>query len=94
MKKTISILILGILPGVTLAGAGHGGGHGMKSSPEMGQMGHDSHNMSNTTHDNHESAAGQPGEWSNISRTVQVTMDDAMRFSPDNLVFKAGETVR
>ena len=69
MKKTISILILGILPGVTLAGAGHGGGHGMKSSPEMGQMGHDSHNMSNTTHDNHESAAGQPGEWSNISRT-------------------------
>jgi len=94
MKKTISILILGVLPGIVMASGDHDGGHddNMNSMPAMQQMNHSGHNE--MSHDHHEAAAGQPGERANISRTVQVTMDDTMRFSPDQLTFKAGETVR
>jgi len=98
MKKTISILILGVLPGVAMASGnhdgGHGGGHNMSSMPAMQQMNHSGHNINEMSHDSHEAAAGRPGERANISSTVQVTMDDTMRFSPDQLNFKAGETVR
>jgi uncharacterized cupredoxin-like copper-binding protein len=29
-----------------------------------------------------------------VDRTIEVTLDDAMRFTPDNISVKAGETVR
>jgi len=101
MKKTISILILGILPGVALASGDHGGGHSMKSESATKQMDHSSHNMEGMSHHmegmshgSHEAAAGQPGNPANVSRTIKVTMDDTMRFTPNQLNFKAGETVR
>ncbi len=37
---------------------------------------------------------GIAGEAKAVSRTVTVLMDDSMRFSPDKLSFKQGETVR
>ncbi len=40
------------------------------------------------------SAVGQPGNPSQVTRTITVTMSDAMRFTPDRLEVKAGETVR
>ena len=94
MKKTISILILAVLPGVVLASGGHGGGHDMSSKQTMGQMDLSSHNMSSMSQGSHEEAAGRPGESSEVSRTIEVTMDDTMRFAPDQLKFKVGETVR
>ena len=94
MKKMISILILGVFPGVTLASGDHGGGHDVRSSQVMQKMEHSSHNMRGMPQDSHSTAAGRPGERANISRTVRVTMDDTMRFSPDQLTFNAGETVR
>jgi len=94
MKKTISILILGILPGVVLASGDHGSGHSMKSEPAMEQMDHSSHDMQGMSHDSHEAAAGRPGDPANVNRTIKVTMDDTMRFTPNQLNFKAGETVR
>jgi putative spermidine/putrescine transport system substrate-binding protein len=40
------------------------------------------------------SAIGQPGNPNHISRTINVTMGDNMRFSPEHVDVKAGETVR
>lgn len=37
---------------------------------------------------------GIAGDAKAVSRTVRISMDDKMRFSPDKLVFKQGETVR
>jgi len=44
----------------------------------------------------HETAAaiGKAGKASKVSRTVEVDMTDAMRFTPDRIDVKAGETVR
>jgi uncharacterized cupredoxin-like copper-binding protein len=37
---------------------------------------------------------GIPGDARSVTRTVNLTMDDNMRFTPDKLSFKQGETVR
>ena len=39
-------------------------------------------------------AIGKPGVAAQATRTVQIDMTDAMRFSPSNLNVKQGETVR
>ncbi|WP_313951781.1 cupredoxin family protein [Accumulibacter sp.] len=40
------------------------------------------------------SAVGQAGKAADVTRTVEVSMDDSMRFVPDKVTVKAGETVR
>lgn len=40
------------------------------------------------------SPAGKPGDPAKVTRTVNVTMNDAMRFVPESFDAKAGETVR
>ena len=40
------------------------------------------------------SAAGRPGNAARASRTVQVSMNDNMRFTPATIAVKRGETVR
>ncbi len=40
------------------------------------------------------SGIGQPGNPAEVSRTVNVTMSDAMRFTPERIEAKKGETVR
>ncbi|WP_419341225.1 cupredoxin domain-containing protein [Achromobacter sp. PD1] len=44
----------------------------------------------------HEAAApiGKPGNLAKVSRTIVVDMTDAMRFTPDKIDVKAGETIR
>ncbi|WZB69294.1 cupredoxin family protein [Achromobacter xylosoxidans] len=37
---------------------------------------------------------GKPGDPARATRTVNVDMDDSMRFTPDRIEVKAGETVR
>ncbi len=37
---------------------------------------------------------GHPGNAANVNRTVNLTMSDAMRFSPSSVNVKKGETVR
>jgi uncharacterized cupredoxin-like copper-binding protein len=39
-------------------------------------------------------AIGKPGNPAKVSRTVVVDMTDAMRFTPDKIDVKAGETIR
>ena len=93
MKKTVSILIISALPALAMAGGGHTSGHDMGGGRAMEHKG-SSRDMSGMSHDSHETDAGQPGNPAMVSRTIEVTMDDTMRFAPEQLSFKAGETVR
>jgi len=84
MKKALSILILGALPGLALASGDHAGGHDMTQMSGM-------EGMSSGRRDG---AMGQAGDPAKVSRTIEVTMVDTMRFTPDKIKVKAGETVR
>lgn len=42
----------------------------------------------------HASALGKPGDPAKVTRTVEVGMSDAMRFSPGRIEIKQGETIR
>lgn len=64
MKKALSILMFGILPGLVFASG------------------------------EHDSVMGHAGDPAKVSRTIEVTMADTMRFTPDVVKVKAGETVR
>lgn len=78
MKARHSLLLIGLLPALALAAGEHGGGHG------AGQM-------QGMTHVN---AAGRPGDPAKVTRTIEVTMNDTMRFIPGEIKVKAGETIR
>ena len=41
-----------------------------------------------------ESAIGEPGKAANVTRTVQIDMSDAMRYTPSSIAAKQGETIR
>lgn len=97
MKKTLSILVLSTLPAFALASGDHSSGNNdMKQ-----QMQHDSKGMNGMSkdmqgmaHDDHDSMAGKPGDSAQVSRTIDISMDDSMRFTPSEISVKAGETVR
>jgi uncharacterized cupredoxin-like copper-binding protein len=40
------------------------------------------------------SVIGQPGNPRHVSRTITVTMSDTMRFTPDHIEVRTGETIR
>lgn len=42
----------------------------------------------------HAAALGRPGQAREVTRTVDVTLSDAMRFSPSVITVKRGETIR
>ncbi|MGB3400096.1 MAG: plastocyanin/azurin family copper-binding protein [Candidatus Deferrimicrobiaceae bacterium] len=42
----------------------------------------------------HKADLGRPGDPDNVTRTIQVEMSDAMRFRPDSIRVKRGETIR
>jgi len=85
MQQTLSTLALGALS-LLLAGAAHAGGadHGPAAMPGMPAM-----------HEHaHESGAGRAGAPAHADRTINIVMRDTMRFDPDSISVKAGETVR
>ncbi|HEY9572058.1 MAG TPA: cupredoxin family protein [Pusillimonas sp.] len=86
MKKALSILALSLLPTLALAAGNHAGGHG---APAHGMPGHDMSTMSHAS-----SPTGQPGDPAKVTRTIELTMDDTMRFTPSDIQVNAGETVR
>jgi uncharacterized cupredoxin-like copper-binding protein len=77
-RSLLLTLLLGGLPALALA---DGSGHGMQA-------------MASATEAPHGEGAGAPGDPAQVQRTVLVEMDDAMRFHPDRVQVKAGETVR
>ena len=57
--------------------------------------GDDDHNAGGAAkHEDHASALGEPGDAKKVSRTVNITMSDSMRFSPASVAAKKGETIR
>jgi uncharacterized cupredoxin-like copper-binding protein len=38
--------------------------------------------------------AGKPGDPAQVSRTIDITMDDTMRYTPSEINVKTGETIR
>lgn len=89
MQKTLSILIIAALPAIALAAGDHAGGSG--TDGRQGMQGHD---MAGMHQDMHASMAGKPGNPGKASRTIEVIMDDSMRFAPEKISVKAGETIR
>ncbi|GAA3528741.1 cupredoxin family protein [Zobellella aerophila] len=87
MKKALPALLLALLPGLALAAGEHQGGHNMADM-------HKGHNMADMGMGMHGSAAGQPGKAADVSRTIEIIMNDDMSFTPNQIDVKAGETVR
>ena len=81
IKKTVAILALSTLPVLGFAVGDHSGGHHM---PE-----HDMASMSQAA-----SFYGQPGKQDQVNRSIEVEMDDNMRFTPSEIEVKAGETIK
>ena len=52
------------------------------------------HGKSEGGHADHDEAAGKPGDSNKVSRSVEVTMSDDMRFTPSKINVKRGETVK
>lgn len=88
MKKTLSILMLATLPALALAA----GDHGMDSHQMQGNDMAGMHKE--MPGDMHTSMAGKPGDPAKVSRTIEITMDDSMRFTPSRISVNTGETVR
>lgn len=42
----------------------------------------------------HASALGKPGDAAKVDRTIEIAVGDNMRFSPDKLQIKRGQTIR
>lgn len=45
-------------------------------------------------HDEHASQVGSPGDAAKVSKTVEIDMNDTMRFTPAIISVKRGETIR
>lgn len=87
MKKPLILVLLSIAPALALAGGGHSGAHAMPA--------HDMAGMHGAMHGEAPArAVGKPGDPAEVTRTIEVTMDDSMHFVPDDITVKAGETVR
>lgn len=84
MNIKFSIAVLAFAPVFALA-AGNHAGH------DMGAMNHD---MAGMHSDAEESGAGKAGDPAKVSRSIEIVMDDSMKFSPDQVSVKAGETIR
>lgn len=82
MNRLLSLLLLSLAPALSFAAGDHSSGHDM-SGMEHGQMNHGA-----------SSPTGQAGDPAKVSRTVEITLDDAMRFNPSRITVKAGETIR
>jgi len=53
----------------------------------------DEHNKAQE-HEGHAATLGEPGKPEKVSRTIEVQMSDAMRFTPSSFKVKRGQTIR
>lgn len=52
------------------------------------------HNDGHGGHGESTSSVGKAGDPAKVSRTIEIGMDDTMRFNPAKVTVKAGETIR
>lgn len=81
-KSVISLLVATTFPLAVLAAGSHGGGHDMPAS------------HGNMSARKHAAMLGQPGDPAKVTRKVDVTLSDNMRFEPASINVQEGETVR
>ena len=93
MNKTLSLLLLAALPHFALAAGDHAHDHPAPPSRDAAAKDIHDHGGHDDGH-GHASRAGKPGDPAAATRTVDVTMDDSMRFTPSRIAVKKGETVR
>jgi uncharacterized cupredoxin-like copper-binding protein len=105
MIKFASTIVLAVFPAIAFAAGGHAGSHvaetkapgadiqSMGNHP-MGDHSMDGHSMSGMHGPQSESAPGKPGDPAKVDRTIPIDMQDAMRFTPQAVRVKAGETIR
>ncbi len=93
MKKTLLAILLSSLPVLTFASGDHAkrhgtDGHQMTQGQDMAGMDHGKGEGA------HDAMAGKPGDPAQVSRTIDITMDDTMRYTPSEISVKTGETIR
>ncbi len=92
-SSTAYVLVVGAL--VTLGS--YGAWQWLQSHPEWAASGHshgDDHSHDSTpAHDDHAALPTGPSALV-VSRSIDVRMDDQMRFTPSNIEVRAGETIR
>jgi uncharacterized cupredoxin-like copper-binding protein len=86
---TVYVLALGI---VVSAGS-YGAWQWLERNPGWAGSGHDHGNSASAAHDGHD-AHDDSLSARVISRSIEVRMDDQMRFTPSALSVQAGETIR
>jgi uncharacterized cupredoxin-like copper-binding protein len=86
-KGLNTLLLLTLVSPLAFAGGSHGDGHAMPENESAGASG-------TMQGDKQAIATGQPGDPAEVSRTIEVTMDDSMHFVPDDITVRAGQTVR
>lgn len=96
-RNALPPLLLAFAISASFAQDDHGSDHHEHGNHQMEQM-HDDDDMGDM-HESmhgeaHRSDMGKPGDPENVSRTVAITMDDTLRFNPDKISVKAGETIR
>lgn len=88
---TFSLAMLSLSP-AAFAGGGHD-----KDAPHGASMNHGAsvkHGASTKVSDDHASSLGKPGDATKVTRTIAVDMTDNMRFNPENVTVKKGETIK
>ena len=93
MNKFACTLALAALPAFAFATGDHGS-HSDAKTGAAPAAGHAMAGMQEMHNDTHASLAGMAGDAAKVSRTIAVEMNDTMRFTPDRITVKAGETVR
>lgn len=56
--------------------------------------GDEDHNATSEKHAGHAAEMGKPGDIKKVSRTMNIDLADTMRFTPDTVSIKRGETVK
>jgi uncharacterized cupredoxin-like copper-binding protein len=87
MKKAVSVFMIGILPAFALTAGAQSGGHA--ASQMQSGAGHDTGHMAGAS-----GKAGRAGDPAKVSRTIEIVMDDTLRFTPSEIHVSKGETIR
>ena len=61
---------------------------------EHSKDGHQLNDATSAAHDEHAAGLGEAGDAAKATRTMEVDMNDAMRFTPYSIRIKRGETVK
>lgn len=80
MKRELFLSL--VLAAAPLAALAHGGAHGNKSAAD------------NAAAHPEETPFGRAGDPKKVTRTIRITMSDTMRFTPDAITVRRGETVK